>query len=97
MDKLDPKSLILDISVNFSRIGRFLLEEKYDRAHQFITETKSQLSQLSQKLPDQLEFPVSRSQILINQLSSINYINIPLIDDCFTYSTLLQHRSNLLT
>lgn len=99
MAKINTKDLILDISVNLSRVGRFLLEEKYDRVAQFTKATKDQLESLSQiALPGQLHFPISQSQKLVDQLSavklsSIKSINIPLIDDCFTYSILLQHRS----
>ncbi len=87
---MTPRDLILNIAVNLSRIGRFIYENRLSRVQQFAAEANLELKLLkSHKLPKPLNFPISQSQKLLNQMSNPNP------EDFFTYASILTHRSKL--
>lgn len=84
------QDLVLNIAVNLSRIGRFLLEKRTSRVQQFTAETKAQLAELSNyQLSKPLNFPVSQLQKLINQPTP------GLAEEYFTLAAILTHRAKL--
>lgn len=86
---MTSRDLVLNIAVNTSRIGRFLLEKRTSRIKQFILETNDQLTELSpHRLPESLKIPISKLQKLIDQ-------NSDSAEDYFTYSAILTHRAKL--
>lgn len=98
LETLDTKSLVLDISVNLSRIGRFIMTKNLTRANQFSQEVSHQLSILSTRtFPDALNFSIIQTKKLNDQLTSGKVINSSeTADDFFTYSLILQHKSKSL-
>lgn len=84
------QDLVLNIAVNLSRIGRFLLEKRTQRVQQFVAQTQVQLAELSShQLSKPLIFPISRLQKLIHQPPA------DFAEDYFTLAAILAHRAKL--
>jgi hypothetical protein len=93
---MTARDLILDIAVNLSRLGRFILENRTSRVHLFALETKNQLTQLSSHhLPRPLRAPIFKLTKLIDQMIIDKRSNTDLADSLFTYAAILTHRAKL--
>jgi hypothetical protein len=97
MEELDTRTLVLDISSNLSRLGRFALQNNKRRIRQFLLETGEYLRVLnSRKVPLKFCKTLEIFNNVFNDLKSTKKIDKFWADDAFTYSNILMHRSKFL-
>lgn len=97
MEDLDTRSLVLDISTNLSRVGRFAMDKNMKRVKQFLLEIDEYLSELNKrKVPRRFEKTLDNFKKVFNNLKRAKKLDRYFADDVFTYSNILAHRAGLL-
>lgn len=94
MDDIDTKSLLLDISNNLSRIGKFGLAGNQKRTMQFVEETKVFLAEVCRrKLPQNTQKTLKHLEKILENFDSTTIFDKYSADDAFTFSSILMHRA----
>jgi hypothetical protein len=97
LEDLNTKSLLLDISNNLSRIGKFGLAGNIKRTHQFIRETEQYVAEAQNRdLSESTLNILLRLQSVLEEIESEEIFDKYAADDAFTYSSILMHKAMAL-
>ncbi len=94
MERLDSKTLALDIAVNLDRVARFMQAGRTERVDQFLAEVKNYTSILQNR-----ELHAKFAQVFADFLKFLTHSQDSerdKIDSYYFFSTLLQNRAAYL-
>lgn len=97
MEDIATKYLILDITTNLSRIGRFALEGNEKRVRQFTEEIEEYIREIdNREIPENFKRTYKNFKSAFVTISNNKGNRQNIADDAFTYSNILTHRATLL-